>query len=94
MLSIRSRKNALMLLPMAVVLFAPMLFAGCKSEEAKKQAEVAEKVQAASDNAQKMTDEQLQRKAQEIQQKKGADPKNMTPDERAIIGQALVKGLM
>jgi hypothetical protein len=41
-----------------------------------------------------MSDEQLQRKAAEIQQRKGTDPNNMTPEERTIIGRALVKGLM
>jgi uncharacterized membrane protein len=83
-----SNKTAILFTLMGV-LVASALFVGCKSESPQ-----AEKVEAASQQAQKMTDAQLRQKAMEIQQRKGTDPANMTPEERALIGQALVKGLL
>lgn len=77
-----------------VALLASALVVGCKSEEAKQQEQVAEKVQATVQQAQTMTDADLLKKVNDIHQRKGMDPANMTPEERTLIGQALVKGLL
>jgi PBP1b-binding outer membrane lipoprotein LpoB len=83
-------KDALITLSMVAVLFVPTLFIGCKSEQAKQD----ERLDAATQQAQKMTSQDLQQKAYEIQQRKGTDPAKMTPEERAVVGQAIVKGLL